>query len=259
MDYSVCSYSFHRTFDAGEMDIFDYITWCKEQGFTHLDPWMKHLEPGFEDEAHVANVKAAAEAVGLPFGCIAVDGAHIYEPTEEARAANRQRAYRWLAIAAQLGASHLRIDAGGREESLDEIMDIVVAGYEDLIGRAHEYGIQIVIENHWGPTKDPNQMYKLLEAVDGLGLLFDTANWPEGTHDEAWVRYAPYAAVTHMKTFSFDENGNEPDWDIPKAIRLLREAGYSGCWGIEGESRGGDEYEIVSKTLALIKRELGDV
>jgi ABC-type transport system substrate-binding protein len=71
-------------------------------------------------------------------------------------------------------------------------------------------------------------------------------------------QYAPYAAVTHIKTFSFDEQGNEPDWDIPKAIRLLQEAGYTGTWGIEGESRGGNEVEIVTKTLALIKRELGE-
>ena len=258
MDYSVCSYSFHRTFDAGEMDIFSYIAWCKDQGFTQLDPWMKHLEAGFEDDAYIAKVKAAADAVGLPFGCIAVDGAHIYEPTAEARAANRRRAYRWLDIAAQLGAKKLRIDAGGREESLEDIMDVVIEGYNDLISRARQHGIEIVIENHWGPTKDPQNMYKLLDAVDGLGLLFDTANWPEGTHDEAWVRYAPYASLTHIKTFSFDEEGNEPDWDIPEAIRLLREAGYEGSWGIEGESRGGDEYEIVTKTLALIKRELGE-
>jgi ABC-type transport system substrate-binding protein len=78
------------------------------------------------------------------------------------------------------------------------------------------------------------------------------------THEQAWPQYAPYAAVTHIKTFSFDQYGNEPDWDIPKAIGLLREAGYEGIWGIEGESRGGNEYEIVTKTLALIKRELGE-
>ena len=256
MNYSVCSYSFHRTFDAGDMDIFSYITWCKEQGFTYLDPWMRHLEAGFEDDAHIAEVKAAADAVGLPFGCIAVDGGHIYEPTAAARAINRQKAYRWLEIAAQLGATHVRINPGGREESLEEVFDIVVEGYRDLVDRAQEHRIEIVIENHGGPTAEPENLHKVLDAVEGLGLLFDTANWPPGTHDEAWVRYAPYASATHVKTFSFNEEGNEPNWDIPKAIRLLREAGYNGCWGIEGESPDWDEREIVIKTLALIKREL---
>ena len=39
MRYSLCSYSLHRTFDAGQMDIFGYIDFCKEAGFTQLDPW----------------------------------------------------------------------------------------------------------------------------------------------------------------------------------------------------------------------------
>ena len=257
MHYSVCSYSFHRTFDAGEMDIFSYISWCKENGFTQLDPWMKHLMDGFEDDGFIARVKKAADEAGLPFGCVAVDGAHIYEPTAVAREANRQVAYRWLDIAAQLEATQARIDAGGREESFEEIFDIVVDGYKDLVDRARPLGIEVIIENHWGPTNDPDVMYKLLDAVDGLGLLFDSANWPKGTHTQAWPQYAPYASLTHIKTFSFDEAGNEPNWDIPKVIRILREAGYDGSWGIEGESRVGDEYEIVTKTLALIKRELG--
>lgn len=258
MQYSVCSYSFHRTFAAGEMDIFSYISWCKDHGFTQLDPWMHHLMDGFEDDSFIARVKAAGDAAGLPFGCIAVDGAHMYEPTAEARAANRQKAYRWIEIAAQLGATQIRMDAGGRNgETYEEIADIVIEGYNDVIARARPHGIEIIIENHWGPTKDPNVMYKLLDAVDGLGFLYDSANWPAGTHDQAWPQYAKYASLTHIKTFSFDEAGNEPNWDIPRVIRLLREAGYSGCWGIEGESPDWDEREIVTRTLALIKRELG--
>ncbi|MEM7534755.1 MAG: hypothetical protein AAF639_21430, partial [Chloroflexota bacterium] len=84
MKYSICSYSFHRSSD---MDIFDNITWNKEHGFDLLDPWMKHMADGYVDteagHEFLTKVKAAAEEVGLPFGCVAVDGAHIYEPTAE--------------------------------------------------------------------------------------------------------------------------------------------------------------------------------
>jgi sugar phosphate isomerase/epimerase len=257
MQYSVCSYSFHRTFAAGKMDIFDYITWCKDKGFTQLDPWMEHLMDGFENDAFIARVKDAGDAVALPFGCIAVDGAHIYEATAVARSANRQKAYRWLDIGAQLGARQVRLDAGGQEESLEEIWDSVVAGYQDVIAYARERGIEVLIENHWGPTKHPDNLYKLLDRVDGLGLLFDSGNWPQGTHEQAWPQYAPYARLTHIKTYTFDEQGNEPQWDIPQVIRWLREASYDGCWGIEAVARDGDEMGGVLKTLALIQRELG--
>ncbi len=256
MGYSLCSYSFHRTSAAGKIDVFGYIDFCKQAGFTQLDPWMHHLADGYDDNQYLARVKAAAVAVDLPFGCIAVDGAHIYEPTAEARAANRQRAYRWLDICEYLGATQVRIDAGGREESAEEIFEIVVEGYQDIIARARKQGVEVIIENHWGPFKHPDNLYKLLDAVEGLGLLFDSYNWPEGTHARAWQQYAKYATLTHFKTFSFDANGHEPNWDIPRVIGILQAAGYQGCWGIESTPNDGNEAAAALQTLALLKRTL---
>jgi sugar phosphate isomerase/epimerase len=256
MNFSICSYSFHRSFTKGEMDIFEYITWCAQHGFTQLDPWMKHLQEGLEDTAFLDKVLAAAEKTGLPFGCIAVDGAHIYEPTEEARAANRQMAYRWIDVADRLGATQVRIDAGGPDEMPDDVFAIIVDGYKDVIAYAQDKDIEIIVENHWGPTKHPENVVKLLDAIDGLGLLFDTNNWAEGKQEQAWEMCAQYATLTHVKTFEFDEEGNDPTVDLSKAIRLLRESGYDGAWGIESCPTDGNEREAGIKTLALIKREL---
>ena len=54
------------------------------------------------DSDYIAKVEEAADVSGLPWGTIVVDGAHIYEATEEARRTNRARAYRWLEIADKL-------------------------------------------------------------------------------------------------------------------------------------------------------------
>jgi sugar phosphate isomerase/epimerase len=220
---------------------------------------MKHVEAGFDDEVFLDRVRETAEAAGLPFGCLAVDGAHIYEPTAAARAENRRKAYRWIDVAERLGAPQIRIDAGGRDVAFSDIREIVIEGYNDLVPRAKAQGVEVIIENHWGPTRDPDAMHQILDAVDGLGLLFDSANWPAGTHDRAWRMYPPYARLTHVKTFSFDENGNDPDWDLPLFINLLREDGYAGCWGIEYEGQdGSDEPLMVLKSFALLKRVLGE-
>ena len=140
----------------------------------------------------------------------------------------------------------------------EEVFDIVVAGYKDLLPRAGEKGIEVVIENHWGASRIPENVVRILEAVPGLGLLFDTGNWPEEMRETGWTRCARYARATHLKTYAFDAEGDETTVDIPRAIRILQEAGYQGSWGIESVPRQGDEIEAAKKSVALVRRVLGE-
>jgi len=276
MELSICSYSFHRLLEAGQQDVFKYIGDCQALGCTQLDLWNGHLPSLLDDETsppssftmeytqlsaaeidYLARIKATADNAGLPFGCLAVDGAHIYEATPEARQANQIKAYRWLNIAEQLSAQQIRIDSGGPPEMPDEVLDIIVAGYNDLIPRAGEKGIEVVIENHWGASRIPENVVRILEAVPELGLLFDTGNWPEEMRETGWTRCARYARATHLKTYAFDAEGDETTVDIPRAIRILQEAGYQGSWGIESVPRQGDEVEAAKKSVALVRRVLG--
>jgi sugar phosphate isomerase/epimerase len=276
MELSICSYSFHRMLEAGQQDVFQYIRDCQALGCTQLDLWNGHLPSLLDDEARdpssftpedtqlspaevevLAQIKGAADAAGLPFGCLAVDGAHIYEPSPEARRANQIKAHRWLNIAEQLGAAQIRIDSGGPPEMPDDVLDIIVAGYNDLIPRAREKGIEVVIENHWGASRVPENVVRILDAVPGLGLLFDSGNWPEGMRETGWSVCAPYARATHIKTYAFDDEGDETTVDIPRVMGLLREAGYQGSWGIESVPREGDEIEAARKSVALVRRLLG--
>lgn len=256
-DYSVISYSFHRSFEAGAMDIFSYISFCKREGFTVLDPWMEHLEPGLEDPAWLRSVIAAAKDADLPFGCVAVDGGHIYEPTAGGRAETRKVRESWLRVAEQLEAKMIRVDAGGPEAMPAEAFDIIVDGYNEFIPTASSRGLTVVMENHWGPTIHPQNVVRLIKAIEGLGLLFDTGNWAEGEAERGWELCAPYASLTHFKTRSFDATGEDPAAGLPRAIRLLRDSDYSGTWGIESTPDDGDEVGAARKTLAIVKRELG--
>lgn len=276
MELSICSYSFHRMLEAGQQDVFQYIRDCRDLGCTQLDLWNGHLPSLLDDESrspssftpeyaqlsaaeldYLAQIKATADREGLPFGCLAVDGAHIYESGPEARRAQRIKAYRWLNIAEQLGAGQIRIDSGGPAEMPDDVLEIIVAGYNDLIPRAREKGIEVVIENHWGASRIPENVVRILEAVPELGLLFDTGNWPEGMRETGWAQCACYARATHIKTLAFDDEGNETTMDIPRVMGYLQETGYRGSWGIESVPRQGDEIEAARKSVALLRRLLG--
>ena len=276
MELSICSYSFHRALEAGNQDVFQYISDCHSLGCTQLDLWNGHLPSLLDDKTHppssftpeyaqlspaeidyLAQIKAAADHAGLPFGCLAVDGAHIYEPSPQARQAQQIKAYRWLNIAEQLGAQQIRIDSGGPPEMPEDVLEVIVTGYNDLIPRAGEKGMEVVIENHWGASRIPENVVRILGAVPGLGLLFDTGNWPEDMRETGWTQCARYARATHLKTYAFDAEGNETTVDIPRAMRILQEAGYQGSWGIESVPHEGDEYEAAQKSVALVRRVLG--
>ena len=225
MELSICSYSFHRLLEAGKQDVFQYISDCRDLGCTQLDLWNGHVPSLLDDDArspssftpdagaaqltpaeldYLAQIKTAAESAGLPFGCLAVDGAHIYEDSPESRQAQRIKAYRWLNIAGQLGAQQLRIDSGGKPEMPDDMFEIIVEGYHDLMQRAGEKGIELIMENHWGASRIPENVVRIMEAVPGLGLLFDTGNWPDEMREAGWTRCARYARATHLKMFLSD-------------------------------------------------------
>jgi len=276
MELSICSYSFHRLLEEGGQDVFQYINDCQTLGCTQLDLWNGHLPSLLDDETrspssftpeyarlssdemdYLGRIKAAADGAGLPFGCLAVDGAHIYEPSPEAQQAQKIKAHRWLNIAGQLSAQQIRIDSGGPPEMPDDVFEVIVSGYKDLIPRAGEKGIEVVIENHWGASRIPENVMRILDAATGLGLLFDSGNWPAELRETGWTRCARYARATHIKTFAFDAEGNETTVDIPRVMHILQETGYQGSWGIESVPRQGDEIEAARKSIALVRRVLG--
>jgi sugar phosphate isomerase/epimerase len=283
MEISICSFSFHRLLGAGKQDIFQYIRDCKVLGCTRLQPWNAHFAlsagldaivqlgrtPGkadapdwllpTQDKGYLKAVRQAAEDAQLPFELLAVDRAHIYEADPKLREENRRRAYQWLDIAESLSCPGARIDAGGPPEMPDDVFKIIIAGYNDLIARAKDKGVKIYFENHFGPTPHPENVIRLLENIGGLHYLFDSNNWAPGRQEDGWKMCARHANATHMKTFAFDAAGNEPSVDIPRCIKMLVQAGYKGVWGVESVPKDGEEIAAARKTIALIRKTLGEL
>lgn len=276
MQLGICSFALHRTWAAGNLDFPGLIALCKDLGCTQLDPWNAHLnEPdagedsvragrnpqdarlGTPSDAHVARLKQQLADGGLPMGCIAIDGGHIYEADVAKRTENRERAERWIAIAGELGASHIRIDAGGPEEMPAPVFTEIVAGYRDLIAQAQMHGMRVLVENHWGPTIIPENVNRLLDAVDGLGLLFDTNNWKKERQRDAWTLCGPRAEVVHVKTYAIGDDLIDPEIDLRDAFAILRANDFSGIWCVESVPRDGDEIAAARRTLDLIRREAG--
>jgi len=131
---------------------------------------------------------------------------------------------------------------------------VIVEGYNDLIPRAKERGIRVLVENHWGPTRNPDNVLKLLDTVEGLGFLFDTNNWIKERQREAWDMTAHRAEATHVKTFKYDQNGDETTIDLKPAFELLKKNSFDGAWGVESVPKEVDELEGARLTIEMIRR-----
>ncbi len=254
-EIGICSYSFHRLLEDGKQDMFAYIRDCKKLGCTQLDPWNEHFAA--TDDSYLAKVKETARRAELPCGLIAVDGAHIHEPTAEARAAKRQNAYRWIEIAGKLAAKQIRLDAGGTAAMHADEFAIIVEGFEDLKKKCRDAGLELVMENHFGASVIPDNVVKIIDAT-GIGLLLDSFNWAKGKEAEGWIKCARFARACHIKAFAFADDGEELTTNVGAFVKLMKKAGYRGAWGVESVPIDGNEMAAAEKTIALIRRHAGN-
>ncbi len=250
----ICSYSFHRMLEAGKQDVFQYILDCKRLGCTQLDPWNAHLTS--MEDSYIAKVKDAAKRVELPFGCIAVDGGHVYEESAEKRAGNRKKAHRWIEVAGKLAARQIRLDAGGTAAMPEEEWEIILEGFADLKSRCAEVGVELVMENHFGASLIPDNVVRICRE-SGIGLLLDSYNWERGKMAEGWIKCAKFARACHVKTFAFTDDGEELTMNVGGFVGLMKKAGYRGAWGVESVPVDGDEMGAAVKTISLIRKYAG--
>lgn len=265
---------------SADRSIFDYVHLSKRSRCTHVQPWAAHFHPSVPvdeikrvaydpaapgappwyepptDHGFLREVRESVADAGMAIELIAVDRASVYWPEPNEQAERRERAERWLEVAAELGAVGIRVDSGGPPE-LDEVtFATIVDGYEHLVGRAAALGVDLYLENHWGASSVPENITALLDRVEGLRYLFDTNNWQPGRRRDGWRLCGPRADSTHIKSFGFDERQNPLHVDLAAAIAVLRASGYSGVWGVESFPSEQDELMTAEKTLRYIEAEI---
>lgn len=246
MKISIASYSFHGMFNEGKIDLFGYLESLKYRYHVDgADIWNIMLASYEED--YLRKLREAMDERGLHLANLCVDGAHVWEEDPELRERNYRNALNNLRAAEILGAQTVRIDMGGHAlEMTDEQFEYTVKRYREYAKRAEENGYKVGPENHWGTSRVPENIRKLVEAVDSpaFGILLHMENWDVDKENGDRL-CAKYAFHTHF-----------PAWVLPRyeeKIRWLMEAGYTGHYSVEHHS-GKNEYVEVEVQLAHIRR-----
>lgn len=166
-----------------------------------------------------------------------------------ARGTQRDYFVRMLNASKILGAKTMRIgwdmdrtaDAEGLKKQVQNGIDTI----KGLMPLAHEYGIEIGIEN--GKGNLVSEVKEIIEGVNdpALGAVVDTCNSTVflTPTEEAVRTLAPYAKSVHIKDYVVELNSRgdvitgvsmgKGYVDFPKMLQILEENGYNGNCFIE--------------------------
>ncbi len=211
-----------------------------------------------QDKTYLGELKQRAEDDGVRLGLIMLDTNGPLGAADEAeRAWAVENTRAWIDAAVFLGCVTVRVNARGAEQP-EELARLVADSCAQLADYAAPRGINVVIENHGGPSSDPAWLTGVVRTVGkpNFGTLPDFGNFPpEIDRYDAVEALMPHAKAVSAKAMGFTDGGDVAETDFHRMMRIVRDAGYTGYVGVEsGATEQQDEAEAVHKTRALLLR-----
>jgi len=177
------------------------------------------------------------------------------DPDDEKREKDLEALKEWFSIAKRMGSPFIRINAGEGEPIGDAMLRRVIDSYKELVEEGERVGVNLVIENHGGPSANPDNIVRIIETVGSthFGVCPDFGNFAPEIRYQGIAKIAKYAFLAHVKSYDFDKEGKETTIDIERCLNILKDSGFEGDLSIEFEGKG-NQREGVKKTLALLRK-----
>jgi L-ribulose-5-phosphate 3-epimerase len=260
---SLAQWSLHKKLYANptkmaEMNL-DFPKIAREQyGIEGVEFVNQFFKTKAHDSEYLKDLKTRAKDMGVTCVLIMIDGeGDLSIPDQKKRDQAVENHKKWVDAAAALGCHAIRVNTGNHYSPTD------VGAVAEACGKLTEYGekhnIEIICENHHGPSSNPDALLALMKAVNKptFGTLPDFGNFPKAngkyTLDvyDAIARMMPYAKGVSAKSYDFDASGKESNLDFARIMKIVTDAGYHGFVGIEyeGERLGEPEGIVATKKL----------
>src|SRR5688572_4927794 len=188
-DISLAEFSFASELYGGKMTNLDFPGRAvKEFGINALEYVSGFFNSKHTDSAYMSELKKLCDDLGVKNHLIMVDGENL----AALDAAKRQHAveshYPWVDGAKFLGCSMIRVNLGdaqaamsgaGEEGSAADAAKAAVDGYGKLLEYAGKVGIDVIVENHFGYSSNPEWLVGIMKQLKSKnkGLLPDFGNF----------------------------------------------------------------------------------
>jgi len=255
---SLAQWSYHRAVRSGEMTTLDFPgVASREHGIDAVE-YVNTLFARRDLPAETVELRKRCDDLGVRSLLIMVDGeGALGDPVESRRLQAVENHVKWLESAQALGCHSIRVNAQSEGEA-DEQERLAADGLRWLCERADGFGLNVIVENHWGLSSIAPWLMRVMRRVDHprVGTLPDFGNFDPKVQDryEAVRLMMPMAKAVSAKSHDFDADGNETGTDYLKMMQIVVESGYRGSVGIEYEGSRLNEFEGIEATKRLLLR-----
>ena len=136
----------------------------------------------------------------------------------------------------------------------DDGFNWCIESITECLPAAEKAGVILALENHWGLTRTPEGLLRIVNAIDSpwLGVLMDTGNFLEDPYDKL-EEIAAQAVFVQAKTYYGGGEWYTLDLDYPRIANILKKANYQGYISLEFEGKE-DANTGVPKSLELLRQ-----
>jgi L-ribulose-5-phosphate 3-epimerase len=271
---AVSTYSFWRFKRGLKLPIETCINEAADMGFNGVE--ILHIQMEKESNAYLQDLKRRALINGIDLCGMSTHQGFV-SPDNARRQKNIDHTIKCIELAYKLGVPIIRINTGrwGTTKSFDELManrgiEPVLPGYteddgfkwvidsiEKCLPAAEKCGVILGLENHWGLSRTPEGLMRIINAVDSpwLRVLLDTGNFLEDPYHKL-EQCAAAAVFMQAKTYYGGGLWYTLDLDYDRIARIMRKHSFRGYVSLEFE--GNEDYKTaIPKSLALLRKAFG--
>lgn len=259
---SLAQWSLNTLFFGKKLDNLDFARVAKKDlGIDAIEYVNQFFPDKAGDKDYLAEMKKRAEDHGVKSLLIMIDReGNLGDADVRKRAQAVENHFKWVEAAKFLGCHSIRVNAASSGSYLDQLFR-AADGLRALTEFGAKHEISVIVENHGGLSSNGEWLSSVIRKVDhpGCGTLPDFGNFGlggEGRYDRylGVKQLMPYAKAVSAKSHSFDKDGNEPQTNYLRMMKIVVDAGYKGYVGIEYEGDNPGKKEGVLLTKKLLER-----
>ena len=268
--FAIATYSYWH-FREPKVTVQQVIDHAHNIGVDGVD--VLHVQMDNESPEYIRSLVDRAQDKDIELICLSIHQDFV-DPDKEKRDKNIDHTKKCIDIAHDLGITYIRLNSGrwNTIDSFDELMankgvEPILPGVtedegfqwcidsiNECLPHAEQAGVVLALENHWGLTRTPEGLLRIVNSIDSpwLGVLMDTGNFLEDPYEKL-EEIAPQTVFVQAKTYYGGGEWYTLDLDYPRIAEILKKVEYKGYISLEFEGKE-DANTGVPKSIDLLKK-----